>query len=82
MQRTVFVVTIFVMRFDGKYPPMPTMFYMYLPDCDSVYRQALAAGAMSISEPTDMPYGDRTASVKDVFGNTWSIATHIKDVQH
>jgi PhnB protein len=66
----------------GKYPPMPTMFYMYVPDCDSVYRQALAAGASSISEPTDMPYGDRTASVKDVFGNTWYIGTHIKDVQH
>jgi PhnB protein len=65
-----------------KYPPMPTMFYMYVPDCDSVYRQALTAGATSISEPTDMPYGDRTASVKDVFGNTWYIATHIKDVQH
>jgi PhnB protein len=66
----------------GKYPPMPTMFYMYVPDCDSVYRQVLAAGASSISEPTDMPYGDRTAAVKDVFGNTWHIATHIKDVQH
>jgi PhnB protein len=66
----------------GKYPPMPTMFYMYVPDCGSVYRQALTAGATSISEPTDMPYGDRTASVKDVFGNTWCIATHIKDVQH
>jgi PhnB protein len=65
-----------------KYPPMPTMFYMYVPDCDSVYRQALTAGASSISEPTDMPYGDRTASVKDVFRNTWYIATHIKDVQH
>ena len=65
----------------GKYPPMPTMFYMYVPDCDAMYRRALAAGATSLSEPTDMPYGDRTASVKDVFGNTWYIATHIKNVE-
>jgi PhnB protein len=64
----------------GKYPPMPTMFYMYVPDCDAVYRQALAAGATSISEPTDQPYGDRSAGVKDVFGNTWYIATHVRDV--
>jgi len=64
----------------GKYPPMPTMFYMYVPNCDAVYRQALAAGATSISEPTDQPYGDRSAGVKDAFGNTWYIATHIKDV--
>jgi PhnB protein len=66
----------------GKYPPMPTMFYMYVPDCDRVYKTALAAGATSISEPSDQPYGDRSGAVKDVFGNTWYIATHVKDVQH
>jgi len=63
-----------------KYPPMPTMFYLYVPDCDAVYQRALAAGATSISEPTDQPYGDRSGGVKDVFGNQWYIATHIRDV--
>jgi uncharacterized glyoxalase superfamily protein PhnB len=66
----------------GKYPPMPTMVYLYVPDCDDVYRRALAAGATSVSEPVDQTYGDRSGAVKDVFGNTWYIATHIKDVQH
>jgi PhnB protein len=66
----------------GKYPPMPTMFYLYVPDCDDVYRRALAAGAASVSEPVDQTYGDRSGAVKDAFGNTWYIATHIKDVQH
>jgi PhnB protein len=65
----------------GKYPPMPAMFYLYVPDCDDVYRRALAAGATSVSEPADQSYGDRSGAVKDVFGNTWYIATHIKDVQ-
>ena len=32
----------------SKYEPMPTMFYVYVPDCDAVYRRALAAGAKSI----------------------------------
>jgi PhnB protein len=64
----------------GKYPPMPTMFYLYVPDCDAVYQRALAAGAASIAEPVDQPYGDRSGAVKDVFGNTWYIATHIKDM--
>jgi PhnB protein len=64
----------------GPYQPMQSMFYMYVPDCDAVYRRALAAGATSISEPTDQPYGDRSGGVKDAFGNTWYIATHIKDV--
>jgi PhnB protein len=64
----------------GKYPPMPTMFYLYVPDCDAVYQRALQAGATSIMEPVDQPYGDRNGAVKDVFGNQWYIATHIKDV--
>jgi PhnB protein len=66
----------------GKYSPMSTMFYMYVPDCDAVYRRALAAGATSVSEPVDQPYGDRSGAVKDAFGNTWYISTHVKDVQH
>jgi PhnB protein len=64
----------------GKYPTMPTMFYLYVPDCDAVYQRALAAGAKSIQEPTDQPYGDRTSGVTDPFGNTWYIATHVKDM--
>jgi PhnB protein len=59
---------------------MPAMFYLYVPDCDAVYRRALAAGAKSVSEPTDHPYGDRSGGVIDPFGNTWYIATHVKDV--
>ena len=64
----------------GKYESMPAMFYLYVPNVDAVYRQTLAAGATSFQEPTDQPYGDRQAGVRDAFGNTWYIATHIKDV--
>ncbi len=64
----------------GKYEPMPAMFYLYVPDCDALYRRALAAGAKSLHEPTDQPYGDRSSAVTDSFGNTWYIATHVKDV--
>ena len=65
---------------NGPYQPMPGMFYLYVPDCDAVYRRALAAGATSIAEPADHPYGDRSGGVKDAFGNQWYIATHIKDL--
>ncbi|MGA2374717.1 MAG: VOC family protein [Candidatus Sulfotelmatobacter sp.] len=64
----------------GKYESMPAMFYLYVPNVDAVYRQTLAAGATSFQEPIDQPYGDRQAGVRDAFGNTWYIATHIKDV--
>jgi PhnB protein len=51
-----------------------------VPNVDAVHRQAVAAGATSFREPTDQPYGDRNAAVKDNFGNKWYIATHVKDV--
>jgi PhnB protein len=65
----------------GKYETMTAMFYLYVPNVDNLYKQAVAAGATSFQEPTDQFYGDRSAGVRDAFGNTWYIATHIKDVQ-
>jgi PhnB protein len=65
----------------GPYKPMPTMFYLYVPNVDASYSRALNAGGISADEPADQPYGDRTASVKDPFGNQWYIATHIRDIQ-
>ena len=64
---------------NGPYQPMPTMFYLYVPNVDATYRRALEAGATSTSQPADQAYGDRTAAVTDVFGNQWYIATQIKD---
>jgi uncharacterized glyoxalase superfamily protein PhnB len=64
----------------GPYQPMPTMFYLYVPNVDELYRRAIDAGATSISEPKDQPYGDRSGGVIDPFGNKWYIATHFKDM--
>jgi PhnB protein len=61
----------------GPYQPMPSTFYLYVPDADATYRRALDAGARSTSEPADQPWGDRVAAVKDIFGNQWFIATHL-----
>lgn len=58
----------------------PATLYLYMNDVDSVYKGALQAGATSIAEPADQPYGDRMAGVKDSFGNVWYIATHIEDM--
>jgi PhnB protein len=66
----------------GIYQPMQSMFYVYVPDCDAVYKRALVAGAKSIQEPADQSYGDRTSAVTDPFGNTWYIGTHVKEITH
>lgn len=57
-----------------------TLLHLYLENTDEIYQKALDAGAVSIKEPADQPYGDRNASVQDSFGNIWGIATHIEDV--
>lgn len=64
----------------GEFQPMPGMFYLYVEDCDALYRRALEGGATSISPPKDQPYGDRSGGVQDPFGNQWYLATHFKDV--
>jgi PhnB protein len=53
----------------------PAFLYIYVDDTDGTYRRALAAGAVSVEEPWDTPYGDRRAMVRDVFGNLYQIAT-------
>jgi PhnB protein len=59
--------------------PMPAMLYLYMDNVDAVYTRALQAGAISISEPANQPYGERVAGVKDQFGNMWYIGTPIND---
>jgi len=63
-----------------EFPPMPATIHLYVNDADAVYVKALRAGATSTQEPADQFYGDRTAGVKDRFGNVWYIATHQEDV--
>jgi PhnB protein len=62
----------------GDYQPMKSTFMLYVPDVDATYRRAISAGATSMSEPADQPYGDRSGGVTDVFGNQWYIATPIR----
>jgi uncharacterized glyoxalase superfamily protein PhnB len=54
--------------------------YLYVPNVDRVFQQAVKAGGTKIMEPADMFYGDRSGGVKDPFGNSWFIATHKEDV--
>jgi uncharacterized glyoxalase superfamily protein PhnB len=60
----------------GPRGPMPAFLYVYVDDVDGTYGRALEAGAVSLEEPSEMPYGDRRGMVRDPWGNTWQIATH------
>ena len=56
-------------------PFRPAAFHVYVTDVDAAFQRALAAGAESMGEPADRPYGERAGFVKDTYGNHWYIAT-------
>jgi PhnB protein len=56
--------------------PATAFLYVYVPNVDATYRKAMRAGARSLEEPAELPYGDRRAMFEDQWGNTWQVATH------
>jgi PhnB protein len=58
----------------------PVHVFLYLPDVDKTFAQAVAAGAKPEMPPMDMFWGDRYGKLSDPFGHRWSMATHIEDV--
>ena len=64
----------------GQWEPLTAGLHMYVPNVDAVHKRALAAGGVSLQEPTDQFYGERSSGVRDPCGNFWYIATHVEDV--
>ena len=54
--------------------------FLYVDDVDSVFNQAVSAGAKAEMPPEDMFWGDRFGKLVDPFGHHWALATHIEDV--
>jgi PhnB protein len=58
----------------------PVGLFIYGPDVDAAYKQAIDAGAKSVMEPADQFWGDRYCKVEDPFGHDWALGTHVEDV--
>ncbi len=55
-------------------------FLIYVEDVDARFDRAIAAGATVVRPLKDQFYGDRSGSLADPFGHSWTIATHVEDV--
>jgi PhnB protein len=58
----------------------PAGIFVYVPDVDATFKQALASGSSEVMALEDMFWGDRTACIVDPFGHNWTIATHKEDL--
>jgi PhnB protein len=56
------------------------MLMIYLDDVDSAFERAVSAGAAVERPVEDQFYGDRSGTVMDPFGHSWTLATHVEDV--
>ena len=54
---------------------------LYVEDVDSQFATALAAGATEVRAVQNQFYGDRSGTLKDPFGHTWTLGTHVEDVE-
>ena len=54
--------------------------YLYVENAEDALKKAIDAGWEKITDPEDMFWGDRIASVKDIDGNTWKLTQAVRDV--
>jgi PhnB protein len=66
------------------YGGSPTSLWLYVPDCDAMFKRAVAAGAQvppgPMGEVADQFWGDRCGMIIDPEGYRWTIATRKEDL--
>ena len=58
----------------------PVFVHLYVPDADTTFAGALAAGAKCEQPMETKFYGDRSGTLLDPFGHRWTVTTHVEDV--
>jgi uncharacterized glyoxalase superfamily protein PhnB len=62
------------------YGGSPVSLWLYVKDCDAVFKRATGAGAKVHVPLADQFWGDRGGAVTDPEGYTWWIATHKEEL--
>lgn len=61
-----------------KFPPVPLVIHVYVPNVDKTFSKAINAGCEIVEQPKEREDDpDRRATFRDFAGNMWSIGTQL-----
>ncbi len=78
--RLLLVAAVPEMGIDVPAGPTSVMLHIYVPDADTAYATALAAGATPVMAPWDSFWGDRYCQILDPHGHRWALASKTEDL--
>ena|SRR5262249_28372537 len=59
---------------------LPFHIHLYVPDADTLWNQAMAAGCIASMPIADQFWGDRYGCLSDPFGISWAVATRKEEL--
>lgn len=71
-----------IQLFDARegWGPTPSFLNLYVENIDSTYQKALQLGATSVTNITELWFGEKVCRILDPFGNLWWLNQRVEDV--
>jgi PhnB protein len=70
-----------IMLFDSRegWPSTPSFLNLYVEDIDAAYQRSLNNGARSVTDITQLWFGEKVCRILDPFGNLWWINQRVEE---
>ena len=71
-----------VLLFDARagWAPTPSFLNLYVEDLESTYQKALQLGSTSVTDITELWFGEKVGRILDPFGNLWWLNQRVEEV--
>lgn len=71
-----------VMLFDARdgWAPTPSFLNLYVDNVERTYQKAIELGAISVTDITELWFGEKVCRILDPFGNLWWINERIEEI--
>ena len=71
-----------ILLFDSRkgWPPTPVFLNLYVNDVDKTYQKSIEFGATSVTDITQLWFGEKVCRILDPFGNLWWLNERIEEV--